>query len=783
MSKFFGGLGHFAVRFRWVVIAVWIAGAVAATAFLPSLSSVINNNNQSFLPASAPSERAAVLAAPLLGSGSAQTVIVVASNGDGKVLTAADLAAVQRETVAASHAVHSLGAHFVGLSKNGKAAQVVVRADVSGDSETPATQLVDALRASFATVGAPPGLVFHTAGPVAVAVDLNRQAGSNGSQTQLLSLVFIVLLLLVIFRSFLAPLATLLPAALVLQIAEPVVAGVAHTGVKVSSVAQLLLIVLVLGAGTDYGLFLVFRVREEMRRGLPHREAVEVALRRVGESITFSAATVIAALLSLLFATFGIYHDLGIPLAIGIGLMLLAGLTLLPALLAVLGRGLFWPTKNKAGARTTGTWGEVAGRIVKRSALTLVVGLVVFGGLAIAATGNRPSGFGGATAPPKGSDSALGDAVLAANFPAASANPTNLVLRFATPIWTDPGQIAPAERTLDASRLFTGLVGPLNPAGVPLSPTTLVHLHAVLGPPGRLPAVPLAGTAGARIPLPLYQAYRAEAQLVSADGHTMQFEASLAAGNPSQTAAINAVPAIRAALGRAAVAAHATNSGVAGEAPALYDVNATSNADLFRIVPIAVLVIGLLLALLLRSLVAPFYLIASVGLSYLAALGLSVIVFMDLGGASGLTFILPFLMFIFLLALGEDYNILVMSRIREEAAHMPLREAVTKAIGVTGTTVTSAGMVLAGTFLVFAVAGSAGPGGSQIRDIGFGLAFGIILDTFFVRTVLVPSTVVLLGRWNWWPSRLRQDTPGEPDGGTAERVVDSGEQLVPTPGR
>lgn len=783
MSKFFGGLGHLTVRFRWVVIAVWIAGAVAATAFLPSLSSVINNNNQSFLPASAPSERAAVLAAPLLGSGSAQTVIVVASNVDGKVLTAADLAAVQREAVAASHAVHSLGAHFVGLSKNGKAAEVVVRADVAGDSETPATQLVDALRSSFATVDAPPGLAFHTAGPVAVAVDLNRQAGNNGSKTQLLSLVFIVLLLLVIFRSFLAPLATLLPAALVLQIAEPVVAGVAHTGVKVSSVAQLLLIVLVLGAGTDYGLFLVFRVREEMRRGLPHREAVEVALRRVGESITFSAATVIAALLSLLFATFGIYHDLGIPLAIGIGLMLLAGLTLLPAVLAVLGRGLFWPTKNKAGARTTGTWGEVAGRIVRRPVLTLLVGLVVFGGLAIAATGNRPSGFGGATSPPKGSDSALGDAVLAANFPAASANPTNLVLRFATPIWTDPGQIRPAEQALEASRLFTGLVGPLNPAGVPLSPATLVHLHAVLGPPGRLPAVPAAGTAAARIPQPLYQAYRAEAQLVSTDGRTMQFEASLAAGNPSQTAAINAVPAIRAALTRAAAAAHATSSGVAGEAPALYDVNATSNADLFRIVPIAVLVIGLLLALLLRSLVAPFYLIASVGLSYLAALGLSVIVFMDLGGASGLTFILPFLMFIFLLALGEDYNILVMSRIREEAARLPLREAVTKAIGVTGTTVTSAGMVLAGTFLVFAIAGSAGPGGSQIRDIGFGLAFGILLDTFFVRTVLVPSTVVLLGRWNWWPSRLRQVTPEEPSGGAGEGALSSGEQLVPSPGR
>jgi RND superfamily putative drug exporter len=125
------------------------------------------------------------------------------------------------------------------------------------------------------------------------------------------------------------------------------------------------------------------------------------------------------------------------------------------------------------------------------------------------------------------------------------------------------------------------------------------------------------------------------------------------------------------------------------------------------------------------------------------------------------TFILPFLMFIFLLALGEDYNILVMSRIREEAAKRPLREAVVAAVGASGSTVTSAGLVLAGTFTVFAVAGSAGPGGSQIRAIGFGLAVGVLLDTFVVRTILVPATVTLLGRWNWWPARMGR-APADP---------------------
>jgi RND superfamily putative drug exporter len=129
-------------------------------------------------------------------------------------------------------------------------------------------------------------------------------------------------------------------------------------------------------------------------------------------------------------------------------------------------------------------------------------------------------------------------------------------------------------------------------------------------------------------------------------------------------------------------------------------------------------------------------------------------VFIDIAGDGGIIFILPFLMFVFLLALGEDYNILVMTRIREEARELPLREAVIKAVGRTGPTVTAAGIILGGTFAVFGIAGGGGSNGSQLRAVGFGLAAGILMDTFLVRTLLVPSTVMLLGRWNWWPSAM-----------------------------
>jgi putative drug exporter of the RND superfamily len=141
--------------------------------------------------------------------------------------------------------------------------------------------------------------------------------------------------------------------------------------------------------------------------------------------------------------------------------------------------------------------------------------------------------------------------------------------------------------------------------------------------------------------------------------------------------------------------------------------------------------------------------------------------FQYLGGLDGLTFFLPFLMFIFLLALGEDYNILVMTRIREEARDTPLREAVRHAVGVTGSTVTSAGLVLAGTFAVFAVVGSQMPGGQQFADLGAGLAIGIMMDTFLVRTLLVPSTVALLGKWNWWPSKLHATSEALVSGGAS----------------
>ena len=259
---------------------------------------------------------------------------------------------------------------------------------------------------------------------------------------------------------------------------------------------------------------------------------------------------------------------------------------------------------------------------------------------------------------------------------------------------------------------------------------------------------------------------------------------------------MNTVPSIRADTTAVAKSIGAVDSAVGGEAPALYDISSISNSDLKHIIPIAILAIGILLALVLRSLIAPLYLIASVGISYLAALGLSVLIFIKLGDSGGLVFFMPFLMFIFLLALGEDYNILVMTRIREEAQRLPAagggppRAEPHRHHGHVGGP--GAGRDVPGADRRRPAAGRAA---SQVRDIGLGLALGILMDTFLVRTLLVPSTVVLLGRWNWWPSRMSRisaELPAgrpalaaasEPAAPPASGPAASGRRAAPRPGR
>lgn len=739
----------FSVRFRWGVVVFWVAATALSQVVLPSLGSVVKNDSAAFLPSNAPSVVAASLASPFL-SPSGATGILVAARQRG-LLSGADQTTIADVVDAVRSAPLVVSVTYGDVSADGRAFTADVKFAPSTEGGGPAGKsAVTGIRDRFPSFE-PDGLRFYLTGSLPILVD-QQAAGARAQNKALwISVVLILALLILAFRAVLAPVVALAPAALALALASPLIAESTRIGVQISSLLQLLLTALVLGAGTDYGLFLLFRYREQLGRGLSTDEAIVSAGAKVGVSITFSALTVIAALLSLLLASFGLYRGVGPGLAIGIAVVLLVELTFLPALLSIVGPRLFWPSVPRVDGERAGLWGRVASRVAGRPLPSLVAGVVVLGGLAFFLVDYAPSGFNPGGAIP-GSDSAVGEFVLDRHFGDVLATATDVVFRFASPVWDEPDLLAYGQFGLFDSGKFSTVSGALDANGMRLRPNTLAAVYRDLGPPQDLPVLPQ-GTVG--LPTDVYEAYRATAQFISSDGRTVLYRTSLVAGSPGSTAALQAIPGVRTSVAQVARELGAIESGVTGQAAGAADVSTISGEDVVKIIPVVVLVLSLLLAVVLRSLIAPLYLVLTVVLSYAASLGLAVLIFVTMGKELGVNFTLPFFMFIFIMALGEDYNILVMSRIREETARLTLGRAVPEALVTTGTTVTTAGLILAGTFGVLAFTAS-----GQVRQIGTGLALGILLDTFLVRTLLVPSIARLLGRWNWWPFRSWEGNVG-----------------------
>ncbi len=674
----FAAIGRFSVRYRWLAVSFWIFVAVATTILLPTLGSVVNNDNTAFLPPDSPSVQAQRLVNALLSSGPASGLLVVAS-AQGP-LSPVDQASFDRIEQVTRHVpgVTSVSAGLVSADGESRTANVDFSSAIAGGGRQ-ATATVQQIRSVVDSL-ATPGIQVYLTGSLPEYVDQQQAGGRTANRVAIFSGLFILVLLLVAFRSTLAPFITLAPAALALAVASPVVAESTKIGVQISSLLQLLLTALILGAGTDYGLFLIFRYRENLQRGLEPRDAIVSAVERVGESVAFSAATVIAALLALLLASFGLYRGVGPGLAIGIALVLLIELTFFPALLAILGRSVFWPSLPRVGGATAGRWGSIAARVSTRPVLAVVGGVVLCGLLACGLLGYAPSGFNPGAAIP-GSNSGNGLAVLEQHFGASALGTTDVVFQFRNPVWNDPQVLLLAEDALFSSAHFSSVDGALEASGIPILPTSVQHLHDVLGPPQSLPTVE---PADLDVDPVLYNAYRSTAQYITSDGRTILYKTSLQAGSPGSTAALQAIPGIRTSVAHVASLIGATVSGVAGQAAGAADVATVSRNDIFRIAPVVFVILALILAIVLRSLFAPIYLVLSVALSYLASLGLTVVLFVDLEGQLGINFTLPFFMFVFIMALGEDYNILVMNRIREEAARSPLRVAVADALSVTG---------------------------------------------------------------------------------------------------
>jgi putative drug exporter of the RND superfamily len=584
----------------------------------------------------------------------------------------------------------------------------------------------------------------------------------------------VLVLLVLIYRSPVAAFVPLLSVGWVYALAGAIRALSAQAfGLPVNGQASGIMTVLLFGAGTDYCLFVSSRYREELTRYADKHDAMHRAMRGVNEAIASSAGTVLLATLALLLATLRSNQALGPLLAIAVGVMLVAALTLVPAILTILGRASFWPFRPKLSDTTQpermGVWATIARVVQRRPLATLTASVVLFIVMALG-TLAMDTEYDSLASLPADSESVEGFELLRAGFPAGGLSPTDayVILPPGQSIF-DPQSLAAIDMVTQALAMqehVVNVTSPSRPFGVaaPLGPQAVASAAQVVpapvreaigrgeGPPADVgdPNTPESQAIGL---------YAAAASLSSPDREVARISATLDI-NPYSEQALDTIPALRDAARDAAERAGLSREAVliGGKTATSYDSRAAHHRDNVVVLPIILLSIGIVLGLLLRSVVAPIYLLLTIVISYFATLGLSVFVFQTVLGHSGIGPGVPFLLFLFLCALGVDYNIYLMARVREETAAHSLIEGTTLALARTGGVITSAGIILAGTFAALMTL--------PLRDLfqlGFAVAIGVLMDTFIVRSLMVPSIVMLLGRWNWWPARRGRAAP-EPSG-------------------
>ncbi|MEU9131274.1 MMPL family transporter [Kitasatospora sp. NPDC048540] len=678
-------------RSKWVVLALWLILVVVAGPLAGKLMDAEDNEASSWLPGSAESTQVLNEQRTFQPVDTAQAVVVYQRTSG---ITPADRAAAERDAVQFATVPHVTGKP-VGpqLSADGQAMQTVVPVAVGSTGWNDLRAAVDDMRA-IAADGAD-GMVTHVTGPAGIGAD--QAAAFAGIDGTLLfaTIAVVVILLLLTYRSPTLWLLPLLSAGVALFVAQAVIYLLAeHAGLTVNAQSAGILIVLVLGAGTDYALLITARYREELRRHQDRHEAMAFALHRAGPAILASSATVVASMLCLLIAEMNSTRGLGPVCAIGVLVALAAMLTLLPALLVICGRWVFWPVKPAFGTAeptSTGRWAHVGGWIGRRPrkvwiATSLALGVCCIGLVSLNASGLSTAGT--FTDKP---DSVAGQEVLVAHFPGGTGAPLTVI-----------SNTVPAEAVRVAAATTPGI-----------SATTPVVVH----------------------------------------GDLATFQAVLA-DPPDSQAAKDTVDRVRASV-------HAVpdaDAKVGGSTAIVLDAGRAASADNRAIIPLVLGVVLVILALLLRAVVGPLVLVATVVLSYAATMGISAFVFEHVFHFDGQDNAFPLFVFVFLVALGIDYNIFLMTRVREEATHRGTRAGAVAGLAATGGVITSAGLILASTFAVLGTLPVVG-----FAEIGFAVALGVLLDTLVVRSVLVTALTIDLDRHMWWPSALsRAGRPLDP---------------------
>jgi RND superfamily putative drug exporter len=727
-----------------VLILVWLALFGAGGASFGRLSDVVVNDQAQFLPASAEATEVNELQAGFRDGDAIPAIVVVAGDGE---LDEAQLTAIDdlRTEVLDVDGVLDDETSPVIVSDDGEAAQFVAAIDTTDAGEGGPRDVVTEIR-TLLDEAAIEGTEAAVTGPAGFTADLAGAFSGIDGLLLAVALAAVFIILVIVYRSPLLPVLVLLTSLTALCASVLVVVSLAAADVlPISGQTQGILFILVIGAATDYALLYIARYREALERYERKWDATWAALKGAWEPIVASGGTVIVALLILLASELASNKILGPVAAIGIGFALLASLTLLPALLLWAGRVAFWPRKIRradasAAAATgepvradaigetsahrptleeatagRGLWAAIARLVAGRPRVVWIASVVVLAAMCLGLPQLKADGVASSEFVLGESQARDGQALLGEHFPAGSGTPAVIV-------GPEADLQAMADVALDTDGVESvTVVSADSPAGQ--APVTADGVQA-FGPPGT--------------PAP-------EPTVV--DGEVL-LQATLT--DPADSLEAEATIAeLRQALDEVG-----EDVLVGGQTAVALDTVDASIADRTLIIPLVLAAILLILMLLLRSIVAPVLLIASVVLSFAAALGVSALVFNGIFGFPGADPSVPLFAFVFLVALGVDYNIFLMTRVREESVLAGTRVGILRGLRLTGGVITSAGLVLAATFAALGVLPIL-----FLAQISFIVAFGVLLDTFLVRTLLVPALSYDLGRVIWWPSKLSRKRP------------------------
>ncbi|MBJ8343348.1 MMPL family transporter [Antrihabitans sp. YC2-6] len=684
---------------KWIVLVLWIILLAVSAPLAGKLSEVQKNDLSAWLPGDAESAKA-FDAAKEFGTSDALPAIVVYDREGGALDT--DFVKATADAAAFTN-VEGVVGDVVGpqRSKDGKSIQTIVNISLGDAGWQSVAETYDGMK--VITEENSNGLNAYVTGPGGYAADSGAMFSSTSGILGILTALVVLVILLLTYRSpvlWFLPLVTVIGA---VSVAEAIIYALAkYADLTVNIQSAFILIVLVFGASTDYALLLVARYREELRRHEDHHEAMAEALHRSGPAIIASASTVGISLLLLALANLNSTSGLGPVCAVGIFVGLLAMITLMPALLVICGRRVFWPRRPEFGSEqpADGIWDRVGRAIAIRPRTIWIATVAILALLSVGILGLKAEGVPNQQQFTTVTQSVEGERIHTEHF--------------------DPG------------------VG--DPAYVISSAENATIVRSVVD---RVPGV----------------VHTDAAQIKDGTAFTLV----QLSGAPNSDEAMAAIGAIRDAVHLAA----GDETLVGGGSALTLDMQDAAARDTRTIIPIVLLVVLVILGLLLRAIVAPILLVATVIVSFGAALGISSLVFNHIFHFGGADPALPLWTFVFLVALGVDYNIFLVTRVREETPKYGTRVAALRGLSSTGGVITSAGLVLAGTFAVL--------GSIQIvfvAEMGFAVALGVLIDTFIVRSVVVTALTLDVGKKMWWPSKLESpaaEHPIEPDLAVAEK--------------